>query len=308
MSNKIVRLNSFETNKIPNLDQINNSSYELLNYYLQHDFSEFEKILLKDKTLCNQTLDSLSYIINNIFIEKNNPNYRDGLEYILEKSKENNIFNYESIISLSLSLSLQSKWISSLDNFNKVVGKQFYLEHIRANLYLAYNIFEKNPKIFEHFIFSDLILLLSIHNIGLAIISGLFRIEYSMLVCLTNKNPLSSLEVVERNLSTAKISNNSCGSSFLCHAKIGAIALNKWGLPRKFVDSVLLHHKDNYEGPFKDYIYFVQLCNNILSKYQKSDVRVRTMPSYISQYFNGIDLDISLSAFERNKDKELDLS
>ena len=173
---------------------------------------------------------------------------------------------------------------------------------------IKYNIFEKNPKIFEHFIFSDLILLLSIHNIGLAIISGLFRIEYSMLVCLTNKNPLSSLEVVERNLSTAKISNNSCGSSFLCHAKIGAIALNKWGLPRKFVDSVLLHHKYNYEGPFKDYIYFVQLCNNILSKYQKSDVRVRTMPSYISQYFNGIDLDISLSAFERNKDKELDLS
>jgi len=305
MSNKIISLNSFETNKIPRLDQLDNFSYELLNYYLQHDFKECEKILLKDHMLCNQIINATSYLTNSVFQVPGNLQPKDYLETILDNSKQSNIFNYESIISLGLSLNLQSKWISSLDDFSNLVGKQFYLEHIRTNLYLLYKLFEKNPKLNEKYHFSELVLLLSIHNIGLALISSLFRIEYSMLVCLAKKNPLSSLEVIERNLIAAKISDNTCGSNFLCHAKIGAIALNKWGFPRKFVDSILLHHKDNYEGPFKEYIYFVQLCNNILAKYSKSDVRLGKTPKYLLEYFKDLDLDLSFSVFEKGKSKEL---
>ena len=302
MNNKIININTFEINKIPALKQVDNTAYKLLNAYLSHDYAYFEEIFYKDAFLCDLTLKVLSFVTENQIENIRNTNMKD----MLINFKHNTVFNYECALSLILGLSLQRFWLSSLDLCDTQAGKEYYLEHMKSILYIAYKIFLKNSFLQKQNNFADIILILSTHNIGLGILSGLFKIEYNLLLCLAKKNPNSSLLTLEKNLSAMKISTNLCSSGFICHAKIGAIALNKWGLPQKFVESILWHYLDYSGGQFENYIYFLQLCDFILAKYNKSYIKSKKIPNSILKYFDNLDLNMSLTWLETKKDKEAD--
>lgn len=99
------------------------------------------------------------------------------------------------------------------------------------------------------------------HNFGFLLFGHLFAPEFRLLNKWMSMHPKTSVETLERKLMGMGQAQQILSFG---HAHLGAWLMRFWQMPELIITSVAAHHQANYEGPYKEYVYLIQLTNHLL--------------------------------------------
>ena len=137
------------------------------------------------------------------------------------------------------------------------------------------------------------ILAAMLHNLGHLALASLFPKEFSDLnSALSDNNSETSITDLEQRMFG------------ITHCEIGHWLAEFWNMPSEVCTAIKQHHDLEYDGPYKEYAYLVQLADILLAQHNIGDASDDELPEKLLQDL-GISKQQVNAVFEKTiKDRE----
>lgn len=137
------------------------------------------------------------------------------------------------------------------------------------------------------------ILAAMLHNLGHLVLASLFPKEFSDLnSALSDNNNETSITDLEQRMFG------------ITHCEIGHWLAEFWNMPSEVCTAIKQHHDLEYDGPYKEYAYLVQLADILLAQHNIGDASYDELPEKLLQDL-GISKQQVNTVFEKTiKDRE----